>query len=59
VCDCGGRVFSVVVEVAYDLGEGIEEVPESQWDDAYGWFSGTARCSACGNLHDIADAETA
>ena len=59
VCDCGGRVFSVIVEVAYDCGESIEDYPESQWDDAYGWFSGTARCTGCGKLHDVADKETA
>ena len=58
-CECGGRRFSVIVEVAYDCGEGIELFPESQWDDAYGWFSGTARCTACGELHTAADAETA
>ena len=59
VCGCGGRVFSVIVEVAYDCGEGLEEYPESLWDDAYGWFAGTARCSACGELHEVANAETA
>ena len=59
-CDCcGGRVFSVIVEVAYDCGEGIEDIPESQWDDAYGWFNGTARCRACGHLLEIANRETA
>jgi hypothetical protein len=58
-CDCGGRLFSIIAEVQYDCGEGIEEIPQSKWDDAYGSFGGTARCVACGSLHGIAGAETA
>ena len=58
-CECGGRVFSVIVEVAYDCGDGLEDYPEDQWDDAYGWFAATARCPACGTLHDAANEETA
>jgi hypothetical protein len=59
VCQCGGRLFSVIAEVQYDCGDGIEELAEDKWDDAYGSFVGTARCVACGALHTIAEAETA
>ena len=59
VCGCGGRVFSVIAEAAYDCGEGIEDIPESQWDEAYGWFNATARCCGCGELHEAANKETA
>ena len=59
VCNCDGRVFSVIVEAAYDCGEGIEDIPASQWDEAYGWFNATARCRVCGELYDAANKETA
>jgi len=58
-CDCGAAVFAIIAEAMYDCGDGIEDVPVSQWDDAYGAFGGSARCSSCGRVHEIANAETA
>jgi len=59
LCDCGGTTFSVIAEAMYDCGDGIEEVPIEQWDDAYGAFRGFARCSSCGKIQEISNAETA
>ena len=59
-CGCGGSTYSVIVEVMYDCDDGgVEDIPASQWDDAYGCFRSSARCSSCGKIHEIAFAETA
>jgi hypothetical protein len=57
VCACGGRLFSVIAGATYDRPESTEELPESQWDDAYGWFHAAAKCSRCGKADTIVDAE--
>src|SRR5688572_9304979 len=59
VCDCGGTAFSVIAWAMYDCTDGIEGVPPEQWDEAYGAFAAAAKCSDCGMVHEIAEAETA
>lgn len=59
-CRCGQSQFSIIVEVMYDCDEeDLESIPSKQWDDAYGSFAATARCSNCGDVQEIVDAETA
>jgi hypothetical protein len=58
-CGCGGSAFSIIAEAMYDCADAVEDLPESQWDDAYGSFGATARCSKCGRVQNIAEAETA
>ena len=61
LCPCGNsrlRVFVAAVYDCYSAGE-LVDLPEDQWDDAYGYFLAVAYCPTCLGLHEVASAETA
>lgn len=58
-CGCGNRTFSVIAAAEYDCEEDIPELPPEIRGDAYGSFGASAKCTQCGAIDEIVNAETA